>query len=82
MLIYLLCIIYLWYSYKVFYTRTFGSFIFIGLVLVLFFSLIFSVIIYLFTTNTYYLYIPIIPHILFTYWENKIKKRLKNDRIL
>ena len=82
MLIYLLCIIYLWYSYKVFYTRTFGSFIFIGLVLVLFFSLIFSVCIYLYTSNTYYLYIPIIPHITYTYWDNNIKKRLKNDRIL
>lgn len=82
MLIYLLCIIYLWYSYKVFYTRTFGSFIFIGLVLALFFSLIFSVCIYLYTSNTYYLLIPIIPHITYTYWDNKIKKRLKNDRIL
>ena len=82
MLTYLLCIIYLWYSYKVFYTKTYGSFIFIGLILGLCFSLISSVIMYLFTRKSSYLYIPLIPHIIYTYWDKKTMNMMKKKRII
>lgn len=81
MLEFFICIIYLWYSYSIFMTKTFGSFVFMGLILITCISLGLSVILYLINLNKFYLFIPFIPHCLCVYWDRRIRKRLNFKKI-
>lgn len=76
MLGFFLCLIYLWYCYSIFFTKTYGSFIYMGLILITCLSLCLSVILFLIKLNNIYLLIPIIPHCLCVYWDKKIRKKL------
>lgn len=72
----IICIIYLWYCFSVFFTRTYGSFVYMGLIILQCGSLIASVTLYMLKSSTFYLLIPIIPHCLCIYWDNLTRKRL------
>ena len=73
---YFLCLIYLWYCYSIFFTKTYGSFIYMGLILITCLSLCLSIILFLIKLNNIYLLIPIIPHCLCIYWDKKIRKKI------
>jgi len=73
---YFLCLIYLWYCYSIFFTKTYGSFIYMGLILITCLSLCLSIILFLIKLNNIYLLIPILPHCLCIYWDKKIRKKI------
>jgi hypothetical protein len=74
---YFLLILYLWFGYKIFISNTYGSILYQIIIIVLSFTLYISSMLYLFTSNKYYLLYPLVPYLLYFYFDNKIKQKTK-----
>ncbi len=72
----IICVFYLWTSYHVFMGRTYGSLKYLISIWVLSFSLVITVILYIIYKNQYWLLLPIIPFLIYTYIDNKIKQKM------
>ncbi len=77
MLEHLLGIFYLWFGYKIFKSKTFGSVMHQLRVLIMSSILIASSVLYFYLKKSNYLIVPIIPYAIYFYFDNNIKKRMK-----
>ncbi len=73
---YIICLFYFWYGYKIFMSKTFGSFIFQLVILLLSMFLYFTAILYIFRPNPYLLLLPIIPYTAYGYFNYTISKKM------
>ncbi len=75
---YLISAFYLWFGYKIFTGKTFGSFIYQIITIITWFSLYLSSVLFIFKSNIYYLLIPTVPYIIYSLYEDRIRRKMKN----
>ena len=75
---YMICLFYLWFGYKIFTGKTFGSFLHQFIIIITCFSLYASFIFFIFTKQYIYLGIPCVPYIVFAYNQDRVRKKMKN----
>lgn len=74
---YVICLFYFWFGFKVFGSKTYGSFLHQLIVIVSFVSLYMSSIFFIFKSDYIYLWVPALPYIIYAYNQDRLRKKMK-----
>ncbi len=72
-----ICLFYLLFGYNILNFKSYGSLKYLLVNIFLCITIVMSIVLFIFTGNNFYFYIPIVPFIMYIKIDNDIKKKLR-----